>query len=295
MVEEFNDSVFLGKTGDKKVVHTVYGFHYIEILGQKGTEPAYKIAYLAKPVTVSQETDEAAQNEAQKFAGSVHTLKEFYDNAAKIKKLPFTAAGIKENDYSLNSNTPGMPNALGNKREFIKWVYNNDIGDISSAFAFNQKYLVGIITAVDKPGLPGAETTRPMVEPKVRNEKKAKIIIETKIKGNTLEAIAAANKAAVQQADSVAFQSPFIKSLGQEFKLLGASFNKQAQAKVSAPIAGEGGVFVIKGNGIAGVAPKGTAESQRTTEQLTLKAQQQSYLQALLKAANIKDYRSKFF
>src|SRR5438045_5563356 len=32
MAEEFNDFVFTGKPGDKKVVQTPYGVHYIEIL-----------------------------------------------------------------------------------------------------------------------------------------------------------------------------------------------------------------------------------------------------------------------
>ncbi len=296
MVEPFNDFVFTGKKGDKKTVQTAYGYHYVEILDQKGSEPAYKIAYLGKPVTVSQQTDENAQNDAQKFTGITHNLKDFYANAAKIEKAPFTAGNIKENDYTINSPNPGMQSNFGKSRSFVQWVYKNDVGDISPAFRFGEKYVIAIITGISKPGQPSADVARPLVETKVRNEKKAKILIDTKIKGSTIEAIGQAANIPVQKADSVAFQSQFIPRLGQEFKVLGAAFNKQAQGKASAPIAGDGGVFVISASGIAGVAPQGgSAEQQRAAAQTSLKAQQQSYLQALIKAANIKDYRSKFY
>lgn len=296
MVASFNDFAFTGKVGEKKVVKTEYGFHYIEILAQKGSEPAYKIAYLAKPVTVSQATDEAAQNDASKFAGSVHNLKEFYDAAAKLHKVPANAPGIRENDFNVGGvNTGmGMQGGLGKNRQFVQWVYKNDVGDISQAFRFDQKYAVAIITADNKPGLLSAETARPMVEGKIMNEKKAKIIAG-KMNGATLEAIAQANNTTVQQADSVSFiMGPGVK-FGLEPKVLGAAFNKDFIGKLSPPIAGEGGVFVIKDISVSGLPPKQTTEQLRTQALLTLKQQQQSYYQGLIKAADIKDYRSKFY
>ena len=75
------------------------------------------------------------------------------------------------------------------------------------------------------------------------------------------------------------------------------------QNKVSQPIAGLSGVFVVKGNSIAGVAAAETnVDVQRKTLELTLKSQvmqQQQPRQGgagpLQKAADIKDYRFKFF
>ena len=46
MVKEFSDFSFNGKTGEKKVIKTQFGYHYVEILDQKSFEPAYKIAYI---------------------------------------------------------------------------------------------------------------------------------------------------------------------------------------------------------------------------------------------------------
>lgn len=306
MVEEFNNFVFTGKTGDKQVVHTEYGFHYVEILGQKGSEPAYKIAYLSKPITVSQETDQNAQNAATAFAGNLHSVKDLYDAAAKAKKTPMVVSGIKENDYLVGQNMPG--GGLGKGKPFVQWVFKNDVGDVSQAFRFDQKYVVAVITAINKPGLLQANLARPIVESQVRIEKKAKIIKDTKIKGSTLDAIAQANNVTVQQADSISFQQTVIGNLGQEPAVVGAAFNKQLQGKVSPAITGLAGVYVIQGKSIAGVASnQGSAETQRTNAMLSLKAreiggpnymgQQQMppYQQVLLKAADIKDNRASMY
>ncbi|WP_204317028.1 peptidylprolyl isomerase, partial [Klebsiella aerogenes] len=56
MVGAFNDYVFDKPVGTKGVVKTEYGYHFIEILGQKNINPAYKVAYLAKQIVASNET-----------------------------------------------------------------------------------------------------------------------------------------------------------------------------------------------------------------------------------------------
>ena len=69
MVKEFNDFSFNGKKGDKKIVRTQFGYHYIEIMDQKGFEPAYKIAYLSKKIEPSTETDATASGNCQPVCG----------------------------------------------------------------------------------------------------------------------------------------------------------------------------------------------------------------------------------
>ncbi len=81
----------------------------------------------------------------------------------------------------------------------------------------------------------------------ILNEKKAQNIINTKFKGATIEQMAQSAGVGVQKADSVSFAQPFIPNIGNEPKMAGAAFNKSLQGKVSEPIAGNTGVFVIKG------------------------------------------------
>src|ERR1035437_2708542 len=108
------------------------------------------------------------------------------------------------------------------------------------------KYVVAIVTAVNKPGLPSVGNLRPLVESLVRNEKKAKLIIDTKMKGNTLQSLAASSATTIQKADSILFSNPFIQGIGNDPKFAGAAFNKDYFSKATDAIAGTTGVYSLQ-------------------------------------------------
>jgi peptidyl-prolyl cis-trans isomerase D len=289
MVEEFNDFAFTGKTGEKGVVHTSYGYHYIEILGQKGSTPAYKIAYLGKAITASQQTDDSARNAADQFSANNRDDKKFLTAAAKAKSGTLVATGIKENDFTIP--------AIGESREMIRWIYNSDAGDVSDPFRVGDKYVVALVTGIIKPGLMPAQAARTIVEPLVKNEKKAEQIISTKIKGSTIDEIAKAAGTSVQHADSVSFQGFLLPGVGNELKVLGAAFDKQLQGKVSAPIAGNSGVFIVRGETMFATSSLGGNPATIKEALQTQLKQQITYtsLNAPREAADVKDYRFQFY
>jgi len=298
--KEFAETIFYGNVGDKKIVkvsNSQYsGYHYIEVLDQKKIEPAYKVAYISKPITVSAETDVNANNAANQFAAASRELKTFQQNAAKQNKPILPAEGIKENDFNVG--------ILGESRSFVRWVYENNVGDVSEPTKINNKYIVAIITNANKAGLQNVATARPQVENILKNEKKAQQIINTKIKGNTLEAMAQSSSTNVQKADSVSFQSPFIPSVGNEPKMIGAAFDKTLQGKVSSPIAGNTGVYAVK---VESIGAKSSLDNNPQTAQQNLENGIKQRLagspygggsplfQYLRNAATVKDYRSKFY
>src|SRR5664279_5172361 len=81
--KELSDFAFKGKKGEIKIVKTQFGYHLIEIMDQKNFEPAYKIAYLARRIEPSQETDQNASGLASQFAGENRDKASF--NAATKK------------------------------------------------------------------------------------------------------------------------------------------------------------------------------------------------------------------
>jgi peptidyl-prolyl cis-trans isomerase D len=287
MTMAFNDFSFDKPVGSKAVVKTEFGYHYMEVLGQKNINPVYKIAYLAKPIIASNETAEAARTAAAQFAVSNKDAKKF--NAAALKaNIPVLGANdIKENDFNVTG--------IGQNRQLVRWVYDHSTGDVSEPIEQGDNFVVAYVSAVNKAGVMSAFEARPTVEAIVRNEKKAKIIIDTKFKGNTLEAFAGSTGTAVLRADSVNFSAPFIAGIGSEPKIIGAAFNKTLSGKASDPIAGSTGVFAIKVemNG----AKAGSVDLATVKQGLLQNAKMSSYrgLEALKKAANVKDYRAKFF
>lgn len=287
MVIPFNDYVFDNPVGSKGVVKTDYGYHYVEILGQKNNGPAYKIAYLAKPIFASNETVSAANTAASQFAVASKDTKKFNANALKDSRQVLNANDIKQNDFAVTG--------LGQSRQLVRWVYEHKTGEVSEPLEIGDRFVVAVVTAVNKAGLASAAEARPTVETIVRNEKKAKQIIETKFKGNTLEAYASSTGAPVLRADSLSFTAPFISGVGSEPKIVGAAFNKTLVGKASEPIAGATGVFSIK---VESTGAKTEAVDQATIKQsLIQSAKMASYrgLDALKKAASIKDNRAKFY
>ncbi len=288
MDANFNDFAFTGKPGETKVVHTVYGYHYIEILGQTGSTTGYKIAYLSKPIVTSTETDNAASNAAEQFSANSRNSKDFMANAKKQNLTISTSPDFMENDFTIQG--------LGESRTLVKWAYDNKVGDVSDPQNVDNKYIVAMLSAINEKGLASPHSVQQTVEPLVRNEKKAQIIIAQQFKGSTLEQVSASAHQPVKNVDSLAFNSFVVPELGNEPQFIGAAFNKQLQNKMSSPIAGNTGVFVVKSGGVTGVSNLGqTAETQKTQIEQMLKQQSAQVAGVLKKAANIKDYRSKFY
>ena len=242
MTPAFNDFSFDNPVGAKAVVKTDFGYHYMEVLQQTPRGPAYKIAYLSKMVMPSNETINAASTAAAQFASGSKDSKSFNAAAVKLNKQAIPASDIKANDFEI----PG----IGTARNIIRWVYEQDVNDVSEPFELGDNYVVALITSEEKKGLASVSAARPQVEGIIRDKKKAEKI-KASIKGKTLEAIAAGANSFVQRADSIGFGFSMITGIGNEPKLVGAAFNKSLINKVSEPIAANAGVFSVSVNGIA--------------------------------------------
>ena len=242
MTPAFNDFSFDNPVGARAVVKTDFGYHYMEVLQQTPRGPAYKIAYLSKMVMPSNETINAASTAAAQFASVSKDSKSFNAAAVKLNKQAIPASDIKANDFEI----PG----IGTARNIIRWVYEQDVNDVSEPFELGDNYVVALITSEEKKGLASVSAARPQVEGIIRDKKKAEKI-KASIKGKTLEAIAAGANSFVQRADSIGFGFSMITGIGNEPKLVGAAFNKSLINKVSEPIAANAGVFSVSVNGIA--------------------------------------------
>ena len=292
MVPEFNQFIFDKKTGDKGVVKTDFGYHYIEVLSQKGGSPAYNIAFLTRPIVASQETDNLANNEANKFAGSSRNAKAFDENVEKelkpkgINKL--LASNIGVNDY--------MAGGLSS-RQFVKNIYTAKLNDVLQPVRIGDDYIVASVTAINKKGTQSVEKAKGGVEVILRNKKKAEIVKQKTGKITTLEAVHTTLNRATSTADSIRLlgQSP---ALGFEPKVLGASFNMDNQGKtIPELIEGVSGVYVIQVESISATpVANANVEEERKSKYATAKqTSMYRFAQVLKEAADIKDNRAKHF
>jgi peptidyl-prolyl cis-trans isomerase D len=300
MVSEFNDFIFTNSTGSTGLVKTEFGYHYIEILEQKGSSMGYKIAYMAKPILASEETDNNAQNAATMFAGQVSDEKSFndyFEKNLKGKTNKFPAQNVRAMDFSIT----GMP---GGSRKMIRDIFEADKGDVVGPERVGDTYIVGIVTGINKAGIASVAVARPSIEPVLRNKKKAELIKKNLGTITSLDQVSAKYGVQPQTLDSLRF-SGGNNPLGYESKITGALFNPANKGKVSQPIAGQAGVYVIQVENVYTV-PLESASIEAQRQNLIMQNRQQiqsqmqygggnPYVDVLKTSAEIKDNRAKFY
>ncbi|MEI8111426.1 MAG: peptidylprolyl isomerase [Chitinophagia bacterium] len=286
MVVSFNDFAFDKPVGTRGVVKSEFGYHFMEVLGQKNPNPAYKIAYLAKPILAGSETEAAAATAAAQFIAGAKNAKQFSEQATKSNKQLLGVSEIKQNDYNVGT--------LGQSRTLVRWIYQNNVGDISEPTVIGDQVIVAMINGIFKKGTMSVAEARPLVENIVRNEKKAASIVTTKFKGSTLAEFANSTGSPIQKADSLSFTAPFISGIGSEPKVVGAAFNKSLVGKTSTPIKGLTGVFAIQADAVGAKASMQEQAAFKQSLMQMLRSGTFRSLESLRKAATIKDYRFQF-
>jgi peptidyl-prolyl cis-trans isomerase D len=289
MVKEFQDFAFGHKVGDKGVVKSQFGWHYIDVLGQKNFEPGYKVAYLSRKIEASQNTDQTASGLASQFAGMSRDARSFEDNIQKQHLQRLVAPDIAPSAINILG--------LGANRQLVRWIYDAELGNVSEPFPVGDKYVVALLTEINKAGTMSAAKARPRVEPILRNRKKAEMISKKLGTPATLDAAAGAGNQPVMHADSVNFSSGTIPNAGREPRVVGAAFDKALAGKpASPPIAGNSGVFIIRVEKVSALSnPNGDINQQRFALEQQQRQVAYQVLEQMRRLANITDNRGKFF
>ena len=293
MVPEFNKYCFEKPVGSRGVVRTQFGYHIIELLGQKGSSPAYKIGFLAKEIFPSEETINNASNNAVKLSAEKDAKKlQAYLDKNGLSKISVPTL-IKENDASIGQ--------MQDARQLVRWVFEAKKGEVSDPMPVGDQFVVATVDKIYEEGTQDVETARPLAENAIREEKKAAQIISALGANPTLESAAAKYSKAIIMTgadSSITFKAQIIDSIGNEPQLIGAIFNKANLNKVAAPVAGKAGVFVFKVNSVGEKVadPNEDKVQMRLQQTVALRNQAVSnWFEGLRKKATIKDNRSKFF
>ena len=288
MVGPFNDFLFLNPVGSKGIVKTDFGYHYIEILSQKGSGTGYKISFLPKEILVSPETDNNASNQANLFAGDSRDIKSFdanYEKTLKGKGINKAIATLGPRDAQITG--------LGSSRQFVKNVYEAKFGEVLKPEKIDNNYVVAVVTEVLKEGTMSVAKARPSVEAVLRNKKKAEMLIQKAGKITTLEAAAAAwGGKQIETIDSLRMTGSN-NLLGYEPRVTGAVFNPANKGKVvPEAIEGQSGVYIVKVESVMTTPVTAGSVAEQRKSQADQKKQTANPLEALKKTASIKDSRN---
>lgn len=282
MVKPFNDFVFGNPIGKVGLVETPFGFHIIRITDK---QDGVRLATVAQKVEPSEATSDKIFTQATQF--EMDAASNDFAKLAKDMKLTIapavTVTGMQEQFAS-----------LGNQRAIVRWAFEEDskVGSIKRFELANIGHVIARVKSIDNSGLVPVSQARAYVEPILKNKKKAELI-KAKMTGSSLEAIAKAAGAKVEQAANLTMENPVLGLVGAEPKVVGTAFALAAN-KVSAPIEGVTGVYVVKNvSTVKAPALKNHAAYVAKLKQQTA-GDAGRILPALKANATIEDNRSKF-
>jgi len=283
MTPKFNDFVFNNPVGKVGLVETEFGFHIIKVTDK---QDAVRLATIARKIEASEATTDQTYTKAVKF--EMDAIAKSFETVAKENKLTIApVVKVKASDEAVGS--------VGNQRAIVKWAYNKDtnVGDVKRFDVPNVGHVIAKLKKVNKEGLMAIDDARISIEPLLKNKKKAEKI-KAKMKGATLEAVAAASGSKVQSAADRTIENAVLEGVGQEQRVVGTAFAIGVN-RVSAPIEGVSGVYVIKPT----VVTKAPAIKVYTDYVNKLKAQNANaagrVIGALKTDADIEDNRSLFY
>ncbi len=282
MVKPFNDFVFNNGIGKIGLVETNFGYHVIKITDK---QDGIRLATVAQKLEASEATSDRIFTQATQFEMSASEGD--FGKIAKDMKLAVSApVSVKAMDEYVGS--------LGNQRSIVRWAFDEgtDKGDVKRFEIANVGHVIARVKNIDDSGLLPVDQARPYIESILKKSKKAEII-KAKMTGASLEAIAKTIGSKVEQAADLTMENPMLAGAGQEPKVVGNAF-ALAAGKVSAPIEGNTGVYVVKTTNVV----KAPALKDYTEYVGKVKAQSAGAVNRVLPAlkdnADIVDNRNKF-
>ena len=292
MVKPFQDAVFgAKKTGlHNDVVETQFGYHIIDVTALKNNT-SYTIATVEREITPSDETHNEAYRKAETFASGISGIEEFKEKAKKQNLGVFDAIDVGTAERRINN--------LGDARRIVTWLFRDAAaGKASEVFDLENNYVVAAMTGETKEGYKPWDKVKEEITPAVKNELKAKVIIEKlNSQKGTLDEIAKSfgTDAAVSAIPDLKLNTNTLPTVGLDPVAVGEAFSLE-NGKRSKPFAGDNGVVMIEVQNKT-IAPSLGDYTMFRTQILQTLNNRATYNvpEAIKKAADIKDNRYKFF
>ena len=226
-----------GKRGERFTVAQGMGEQTFEIMEIGKPSPKVKLAILAREVTPSSKTYSVIYNNAKQFIVE-------NNNAEALEKAAQEAGMAVVPQYNLTENTDKV-GQLKSSRPIVRWAFEAKEGAVSDVFECGQQFVVATLTEVNDGDYRPLDAVRAELTYEAMNNAKA-AYIKKELKGiESLEAAAEKTGQSIQHIDRVALGDSRFGNAGMEPAVIGQTV-AQGENKLSEPIQGNMGVFVVK-------------------------------------------------
>ncbi len=287
MVPEFRDFTFEGNVGDLGVIKTAFGFHIIEIEGQKNLQTALKLSTFSRKIEASEETENAIFEKAETFASELTSGKDIIELAKENSYTVQPVNGLKELDERVST--------LGDQRQIIKWLFENSTDENDTKrFDIDGGYAIVKLVKKNKKGL-AIGNSKSTIRNILITDKKAQII-KDKIKNSdaSLDAIANTFNSKVNTSRAVSVSSPVLPSIGRVPNLINVLASLDAD-KLYTGIESENAIFAVKITKKEKPSNIDNFKSFASTIERQLQGRGSKAYEVLKKSADIEDNRAVFY
>ena len=262
----------------------------LQVMDKKAAKDKYQVAAIKRPVEFSKETYNKAYNEFSQFVAQNTTLDQLVTNAEESGYRLLERADFRNNEHRVGG--------VNGTQDALRWVFDAKEGEVSPLYECgeNNHLMVVAVEKINPEGYRNINAVAEMLRLEVMQEKKAEKILASIKDVTTIEQLQAMEDAVTDTIKHITFSAPAYVAMtyGSE-PVLSAHASKSEVDKVSAPIKGTSGIYMMKVLNKENNAEEFDAKKEETTLSSMAIRYASNFINDLYEKAEIKDNRYIYF
>ena len=213
----------------------------LQVMGKKAMKPKYQVAVVKLPVEFSKETYSDAYNKFSQFVAQNTTLEDMKKNAEEAGYTLIPMSDFRSDAHYVAN--------IHSTQEALRWIFDAKPGEVSQLYECgdNDHMIVVGLEAVNKAGYVNINKVATMLKAEIIRDKKAEQLM-SQMKGfNSLDQVKGMKDAVNDSVKHVTFNAAAYISVARASEpAISAYASKTDVNKVSAPIKGNAGVYMIQ-------------------------------------------------
>lgn len=264
----------------------------LQVMNKKAVKDKYKVAVIKRPVEFSKETYSKAYNDFSQFIATNNTLDKLTANAEDAGYRLLDRADL----YSSEHNIGGVKGT----KEALKWAFAAKAGEVSGLYECGESdhMMVVAVTRIVPEGYRPLSMVQDQLRSEILRDKKAeKIMADMKAAGATsFDQYKNMANAVSDSVKHVTFAAPaYVPALRSSEPLVGAYASIAELNKLSTPIKGNGGVFVLQPYAKDKLNETYNQETEEATLENMHARMASQFINDLYLNADVKDNRYLYF
>ena len=262
----------------------------LQVLDKKAVKDKYQIAVIKRPVEFSKETYSKAYNEFSQFVAQNTTLDQLMENAEENGYRLLERADFRNNEHYVGG--------IKNTREALKWIFEAKEGEVSPLYECgeNDHMMVVALEKINPEGYRNINTVADMLRMEIARDKKAEKILASLNGVSSFDQAKGMENAVSDTIKHITFGAPTYVGITRASEpVLGAVASQSEVNKLSAPIKGNAGVYVMQVINKENNAEEFNAKNEESTLSMMSTRYASSFINDLYEKANVKDSRYLYF